>query len=228
MIPVYIFGFVLMGLLSGYLTFKIMSFSKTVDVPDLKGKTLVEANDLLKRNGLYLKVEGEEYDPVVASGRIVRQEIPAGNKVKEQRGVSVFLSRGPKVLSVPGLVGQSLHDAESVIAKSGLKVEKVIHVHSRTAEKDTVISQRPNPEEAMKDSFSLVVSMGPYDIIYYCPDFSGRSRDDAADLAEKLGLKIEFAGEGERVRSQKPKPNAQIKSGETIRLKLEGEPLIHG
>jgi beta-lactam-binding protein with PASTA domain len=226
-IPLYVFGFLVMGLLSGYLTFKLMSFSRTVEVPDLRGKSVVEANELISREGLYLKVEGEEYDPAISAGRIVRQDIPAGNKVKEQRGIKVFLSKGPKVQSVPDLAGQTLNDAESIIAKNGLHAGKIIRVHSSTVEKDRIISQRPGPDEAIRDSLVLVVSAGPYDIIYYCPDFSGKGREDAMNLAGKLGLLVEFTGQGERVRSQKPKPNALIRSGDTIHFQMEGEPSLH-
>ena len=226
-IPLYVFGFLIMGLLSGYLTFKLMSFSRTVEVPDLKGKSVVEANELISREGLYLKVEGEEYDPTVPTSRIVRQDIPAGNKVKEQRGIRVFLSKGPKVQSVPDLTGQTLNDAESMIAKNGLHTGKIIRVHSSTAEKDRIISQRPDPDEPIKDPLVLVVSAGPYDIIYHCPDFSGKGREDATTLAGKLGLVAEFTGQGERVKSQKPKPGALIRSGEPIHLQMEGEPSLH-
>lgn len=233
-VPVYILGFIIMGLLSGYLSFKILSFSKTVDVPDLKGKTLFEANDLLNKKGLLLKVEGEEYDPFIMSGRIIRQDVPSGNKVKEQRGIKVFLSKGPKVSSIPQLVGQTLEDAESIISKSGLKLGKVIRLHSNTVEKDKVIAQMPTPDEAIGSGvsqkpqdlldkyhdLSIVVSSGPYDIIYYCPDFFGKSREEAQALAEKLRLSTEFTGSGEKVKSQKPKPNSMIKAGETIHLQL--------
>ncbi|MGD0883595.1 MAG: PASTA domain-containing protein [Thermodesulfovibrionales bacterium] len=227
-VPLYLFGFILMGLLSGYLTFKIMSFSKTVDAPDLKGKTVIEATDLLTRVNLYLNVEGEDYDPTITVGRIIRQDIPPGNKVKEQREIRVFLSKGPKVQSVPDLTGQQLHDAESIIAKSGLRIEKIIRVHSRTIEKDVIISQRPNQDEAVMDSLSLVVSLGPYDATYVCPDFSGKSTDEASDLARQLGLRIELVGQGDRVKTQKPKPSSLIKSGDTIELHLEGEATSHG
>ncbi|HET6514007.1 MAG TPA: PASTA domain-containing protein [Thermodesulfovibrionales bacterium] len=223
MIPVYIFGFLLMGLLSGYLTFKVMSFSKTVDVPDLKGKTVIEANELLSKSGLFLKVEGEDYDPIIPSGRILRQDIPSGNKVKEERGIKVFLSKGPKVQFVPDLIGQTLQEAETTLARSGLKVEKVIRIHSDTVARDRILSQRPEPDEALKDSLSLVVSSGPYDILYFCPDFLGKSRDDALSLSEKLGLKVEFTGQGQRIKAQKPRQNTLFRSGETVILQLEGE-----
>ncbi len=231
----YILGFVLMGLLSGYLAFKLLSFSKTVEVPDLKGKTLIEANALLSKEGLYLKVEGEDFDPLIVPGRIVRQDVPPGNKVKEERGIKVFLSKGPKVRSIPELVGQTLGEAEPDIRKSGLKAEKIIWIHSNGVEKERIIAQRPASDEATgvskkpqdlsgdQHGLFLVVSAGPFDIVYYCPDFSGKTQEEASALAEKLGLAPEFTGSGERVKSQRPKANTQIKSGETIHLQMEGE-----
>ncbi|GAB4405974.1 MAG: hypothetical protein OHK0032_00730 [Thermodesulfovibrionales bacterium] len=223
MVPVYLLGFIILGLVSGYLAFKLLSFSRTVEVPDLRGKTLLEANSLLNKRGLYLKVEGEDHDPAVAPGNIARQDIPPGNKVKEQRGIKVILSKGPKVLFVPEFTGMSIEEAESVAAKSGLRVSRILRVHSDVVEKDRIIAQRPNPEEPIQGELSIVVSAGPYSSIYYCPDFSNKGRDEAQGLAEKLGLEVEFKGSGEWVRSQKPKPGSLIKSGETIHLQLGGE-----
>ncbi|HMK48737.1 MAG TPA: PASTA domain-containing protein, partial [Thermodesulfovibrionales bacterium] len=50
----YVFSFVLLGLLFGVLTFKVLSFSRTVQMPDLSGKSIVEANRLMTDKGLYL------------------------------------------------------------------------------------------------------------------------------------------------------------------------------
>lgn len=221
--PLYIVGFVLVGLLSAYLTFKVMSFSKTVEAPDLSGKSVIEANDLLTRKGLNMKIEGEDYDPLILSGRIIRQDIPPGSKVKEQRGIRVILSKGPKVWSVPDIAGSTLSEAESILAKSGLRVNKVIRVHSDTIESGRIIAQRPTPDEAIKESISLVVSSGPYAIIYYSPDFTNKRKEEVMTIAERTGLKIEFSGAGSMVRSQRPKPNSVIRSGETIYLQMEGE-----
>lgn len=239
-IPLYVIGFILLGLVSGYLAFKVLSFSKTVDVPDLRGKTLIEANTLLTKKGLYLKVEGEDYDPLIVPGRIVRQDVPAENKVKEQRGIKVFLSKGPKVWSIPELTGQTIEEAESVIAKSGLRIEKIIRLHSESVEKDKIIAQRPNPDEVAwgtssqkgdesgprQYGLSLIVSSGPYEMIYSCPEFSGRSREEATALAERLRLTLQFSGTGERVKSQRPRPTTLIKSGEPVYLQLGGEEIV--
>jgi len=239
-IPLYVIGFILLGLVSGYLAFKVLSFSKTVDVPDLRDKTLIEANTLLTKKGLYLKVEGEDYDPLIVPGRIVRQDVPAGNKVKEQRGIKVFLSKGPKVWSIPEVAGQTVEETEPIINKSGLRIERIIHVHSDSVEKDKIIAQKPNPDEVAwgissrkseesggrQYGLSLIVSSGPYEVIYSCPEFSGKSREEALALGERLRLHIQFSGSGERVKSQRPKPHALIRSGEPVYLQLEGEEIV--
>jgi beta-lactam-binding protein with PASTA domain len=239
-IPLYVLGFIVMGLLSGYAAFKIMSFSKTVEVPDLKGKTVIEANDLLSKKGLYLKVEGEDYDPVIAPGMVVRQDVPAGNKVKEQRGIKVYLSRGPRIWSIPDVTGMTLEEAEQAIAGSGLRIEKVIKVHSDVIEKDMIIAQRPTSDENLgagapkspqdllgqRHGLTLIVSSGPYEAVYNCPDFSRKSKDEAISLAEKLNLSVDFAGSGDVVVSQKPKPYSIVKSGATVHLQLGGEQIL--
>lgn len=226
-----------MGLLSGYAAFKIMSFSKTVEVPDLKGRSVVEANDLLTRKGLYLKVEGEDYDPDIAPGQVMRQDVPAGNKVKEQRSIKVFLSRGPKIWSIPDVTGMNLEEAEQAVTGSGLRIEKIIKVHSDAVEKDMVIAQRPNPDENLgagaprspqdllgqRRGLTIVVSSGPYDVIYRCPEFLGKSKEEALALIQKLNLTADVSGSGDIVRSQRPRPNSIVKTGETIHLQLGGE-----
>ncbi|MDO8747287.1 MAG: PASTA domain-containing protein [Thermodesulfovibrionales bacterium] len=222
-IPLYFFAFTVAVLFFAYITFKLLSFSRTVDVPDLSGKSLVEVNELLSLKGLNLKIEGEDYDADVTAGHIIRQDLPFGSRVKEQRSIRVFVSKGPRVQSVPSVVGESLDKAESVLVQNGLKVAKVIRVHSTSAERDRVIAQKPAPGEKITEKVTLVVSSGHYEEIYYCPDFQRMIRQEAVQLAEKLEMKINVTGEGEIVKSQKPKPGTQVKTGDTIYLILEGE-----
>src|SRR3972149_8656048 len=67
-------SFILLGLIFGFLTFKILSFSRTVEVPDLYGKSSVEASKLLREKGLNLKIEGEDYDSSILPGHILNQD----------------------------------------------------------------------------------------------------------------------------------------------------------
>ena len=96
-------------------------------------------------------------------------------------------------------------------------------MHSTSAEKDRVIAQKPAPGEKITEKITLVVSSGPYEAIYYCPDFQGMIKQEAVQLAEKLGLKSASQAQGEAVKSQKPKPALRLRRGDTIYLILEGE-----
>lgn len=215
-IPLVLAAFVLLGLVFGYITFNILSFSRTVEVPSLAGMSLVEANEALSRGGLNLKIEGEDYDPVVETGHIIRQDIPAGNTVKERRAIKVVVSKGPRALTVPVLANETLADAESILLRKGLRVGKVITVHSDTIEKGKIVAQRPEPDERLTDTITVLVSAGPHEISYICPDFVNKHVDDARELAAKIGLVIETKGHGTVVAGQKPKAGAMVKSGDII------------
>jgi beta-lactam-binding protein with PASTA domain len=215
----YFFAFILLGLMFGYFTFETLSFSRTVQMPNLYGKTLLESNKLLTSKDLYLKIDGEDYDSTVPPGVVIRQDVPAGKKVKERRAIKVVISKGPRVRSVPAFVGKTQSDAESLLLQKGLKVKEIM-VHSDTVEKDKIVAQKPGPDEQAGDTVTLLVSLGPYNKFYYCPDFRGMSAEQANDLISRLDMKASIEGAGEKVGTQRPDPGRQIKTGDTIYLKL--------
>lgn len=216
----YMLSFILLGLIFGFLTFQILSFSRTVEVPDLYGKSSVEASKLLREKGLNLKIEGEDYDSSVLPGHILKQDVPAKKKVKEGRGIKVILSKGSRVQSIPVLVTETLSNAEALLIQKGLKIAKVIRVHSNKIEKDRIIAQDPEPTEKVSDYITVLVSSGPHEVIYYCPDFKDMPADEAKELIERLNLKMVTSGSGNLVRAQKPNPKTYVKTGDTIYLQL--------
>ncbi len=222
-IPLFFALFILLGLVFGYITFKILSFSRTVEVPSLSNMTLLEANEALNRAGLYLKIEGEDYDPSIDAGKILKQDIPAGNKVKEKRAIKVVVSRGPRVYSVPPIVNETLNDAEATLFQKGLRIGRIINVHSDSVEKGKIVAQRPEPDEKLTASVTVLVSLGPHELTYYCPDFLNKSLEDARQLTDKIGLTIEAKGTGTIIKSQKPGPGTPIKSGDVMYFETKEE-----
>jgi beta-lactam-binding protein with PASTA domain len=222
-ISLFLAAFILLGLIFGYITFKILSFSRTVEVPSLVNMTLVEANDALNKAGLNLNIGGEDYDPSTPAGKILRQDIPPGNKVKERRAIKVVVSKGPRVYSVPPIVNETLSDAETTLLEKGLRIGRVINVHSDSVEKGRIVAQRPEPDERLTESITVLVSLGPHELTYYCPDFVNMTLDDAKQLTDKIGLTIEAKGTGLIIRSQRPKPGTPIKSGGVVYFETREE-----
>ena len=222
-IPLFFALFILLGLFFGFLTFNILSFSRTVEVPALTNLTMLEANEALSKAGLYLKIEGEDFDPAVQTGRILRQDIPAGNKVKEKRAIKVVVSKGPRVSSIPPLVQKLLPDAESLLMEKGLAIGKVISVHSDSVAEGKIIAQKPEPHERLTDMITVLVSLGPHELIYSCPDFLNKSINEARETADKLGLTLETKGTGHIVSAQRPRPGTIVKNADKIFLELRGD-----
>lgn len=222
-IPVLFIVFVALGLAFGFVTFRVLSYSRAVSVPSLHDMSLLEADEALNKVGLYLKIEGEDYDAKVQPGRIVRQDIPAGYKVKEKRSIGVVVSKGPRVYSIPVVVNMPLGDAEEVLMEKGLKIGKIIRVHSDSVGKNRIVAQEPGPDERLTGPITVLVSAGAQDIEYYCPNFAGKDIEDARQVAQKMGLTVETTGSGAFVASQEPAAGTEVKSGDTLQFELAAQ-----
>ncbi|NTU42639.1 MAG: PASTA domain-containing protein [Nitrospirales bacterium] len=159
----YLLVLIVAAVVSAHITVKLLSLSRDLIVPDLRGKEMIVASEAARKEGLYLRLVGEDYDPVIRAGFIMRQDIPPGNKVKEGREIRVVLSRGPKVKEVPDAVGQTLHEAEAIFRNRGVSIDKVIYVHTEAAPKDQIVAQRPEPHEKGSDTVSVIVSIGNFE-----------------------------------------------------------------
>jgi serine/threonine-protein kinase len=209
---------------SAYVTYRVMITRMTVEVPDLTGMNLNEADRALEARGLYLGVAGEDHDLQIPTGHVLSQDISAGEKVKGMAEIKVVVSKGPAVKLIPGVVGEKFAEALKLFTQKGLEV-KVVKVHSDTVEEDTVIAQWPAPEDWKGQNITVVASEGRYEVSYYCPSFLGLIKEDALMLASELGLNVELTevdAEEVMVASQKPLPGEKIASGSTLYLQLKG------
>ncbi|MGD0283216.1 MAG: PASTA domain-containing protein [Dissulfurispiraceae bacterium] len=162
-IPVYMAILLLLGIISGHFTFELLSFSRTVAVPELRGREMMEADKILRNKGLYVRLQGEDYDAAIPQGNIIRQDILPGSKVKEGREIGIVLSKGPKIQYVPDIVGQPLDRAEDILREKGIQIGKILYAHSEKTSKNVVLAQRPETNESGTDIFSIIVSLGDFE-----------------------------------------------------------------
>lgn len=148
---------------------------KVVQVPDLTGKTLEQALDLLSPLNLSLSKEGIQFDEKFQPGAIVRQAPPAGLRVREWKTVRVTLSSGGQIVYVPDAAGATLTEAQNRLRTAGLSLGAVSQVYSNKYETGVVMAQNPDAGTlshpgAMVD---LTVSKGgPPAGTVLMPDFS--------------------------------------------------------
>jgi beta-lactam-binding protein with PASTA domain len=95
------------------------------------------------------------------AGTVVAQDPPAGTSVPEGTSVRINVSKGPTPVAVPGVVGQPIDSASSILQASGFHVSTTFVDSNQPA--NTVIDQSPdaNTSAAKGSVVTLTVSKGP-------------------------------------------------------------------
>ncbi len=215
---------------SAFVTMRMTGSRVSVTVPDVTGLALQDAREDLRRLGLELVVGSEESDSAVAKGHIVRQETAPGTTIKGESGgiVRVVVSRGLNPKRIPDVVGLTLVQARAIFKERSIVIDHEIEVHSDTVPEGQVLAEQPLPEQGAVGPVTVIASLGPADVTYYCPDFTGMSMDDASGLANALGVEVsakaaEVYSGSLRVLTQNPPPGADIRRGGTIYLAFGGD-----
>ncbi len=135
----------------------------TKAVPDVTGKTQAEAKKELELQGFIVKIE-EVADENIAIGQAVKTSPQAGNQVKENSTVTLYISSGkPTVyVDIPNIVGLKLEDAKKKLAASGLVLDEDIKeepCYNNGKPKGVVISQNPAYEAGKQIGKGSVISL---------------------------------------------------------------------
>jgi beta-lactam-binding protein with PASTA domain len=220
------------ALLLTYLLFAAASMrlalkTRDVLVPPLTGRTVNEASAVLADAGLTLKVEEvRRVDPKIPAGQIMAQEPQAGVSTRRQRSVKVWISAGPRSLTVPTLLGESERNAQLRVQENGLELRGVAEIRSSEYPIGAVVAQSPRPQSAGAQ-VALLVNRGERGTSYVMPDLIGVNGDRAADLLRARGFRVAVVGEHPYpgvpagiVLRQNPQGGFQIAPGEPISLEV--------
>jgi len=186
-------GFLLAAAVSAYFTLTfIIKSEDTVIVPDLVGKDVVSALELLTDLHLNTKVSGSEFSPQFPKNYVVFQEPDAGSEIKKDRDVRIIISKGPQNILMPNLISLSEQQARMIIEENGLVGGHLSHTYNGFVEADHVIAQVPAAGTMItrRAGVDMLLSLGPHPVKYLMPDFSGVSLDQALFLIEKANLKV--------------------------------------
>jgi beta-lactam-binding protein with PASTA domain len=169
-----------------------------VVVPDLNGKTLEQALDILSPLDLALAKEAVQVDENSPPGAILAQAPPPGLRVREGKIVRVTLSSGGQVVFVPDLIHVSLTEAQNRLRAAGLSLGAVSQVYSLQNETGQVVDQTPAVSVVVrpKAMVDLKVSKGaPPEGVVLMPDFINQPLLSARPWAEERKISPEVKEE---------------------------------
>jgi serine/threonine-protein kinase len=197
--------------------------------------TQEEAKSTLQAQGLKNIQITLSTHPTVQAGRVISQDPPAQTKVKVTRTVTLTVSQGAEVRTVPDVVGLSLSDARIKISQNELNVaEPVQERYSNDYPQGVVIDQDPkaNSKLSKGSGVTLYVSKGPQQANIQVPNLSGMTVDQARSELDKIKLKLDNnivraastdypAGQ---IISQNPARGTAVNEGSTVQVTVSNGP----
>ncbi|OVE75902.1 hypothetical protein BVX98_06750, partial [bacterium F11] len=191
-----------------------------VHVPNIEGKSILDALSIVSSLNLSLIQDGQEFDESLPAGTILRQHPPSGMKVRTRRLIRVIVSKGGKVVFVPLIIEHPIAEAQSRLAQDGLQIGSINEQFSADFAKGIVISQEPSSGTIVTHGalIDLAVSKGaaPAGSVIV-PNFIEKRIDTVEDWAAQLGIKVKM----------KEDPKAIGRAGIVVKQRpLPDQPLI--
>jgi eukaryotic-like serine/threonine-protein kinase len=210
--------------LSAITTMRIAIHGREVTMPNLVGKSVTEANNVLRSHGLVLRVADRVYSDLPINS-VVRQTPPAGLLMKVSQPAHVVLSLGQRQLRIPLLEGNSLRASRIELLRAGLQVGEVSAINMPDQAADAVVVQNPRPGAgASTPRVDVLVSEGPRDISYVMPHLVGMNEMEAQRRLDVSGLrrKVNYVSAPQwphgTVVDQAPLAGSRLLASSTIQL----------
>ena len=206
--------------------------NKSYPVPDIRGKTVEEAQEMEGVKDIFLiEVQGtrttEEYQP----GQIVEQDPAAGRTRKSNLVIQVYVAAEPEKVPMKDLVGMEYRQARVLLTDMGLDLK--ITTETLSSDKygaDAVIETVPAADEPLVAGQTVIlrVSTGPETVTV--PTFTGQDIANAVQNAQDLGLTVgeitydafSFAPQGQVI-EQSIEPTDEVPGGTKISFTVSGQ-----
>jgi beta-lactam-binding protein with PASTA domain len=193
----YIIVFTIFVLIFIFIFLKIYTrHNQALSVPDLRGLSIKEAQDILVSKKLHYQIVDSVYNNFVARGSIVEQNPPPDFKVKVDRTIFLTINAfNPEMVRMPNVIGVSLRQAKAIIETGGLDVGRLNYVPDIAV--NNVLQQKykgnniePGDSIPKGSKIDLVLGRGLSDDKTASPDLIGLKLPKALDKITSRYLNI--------------------------------------
>ncbi|WP_223942279.1 Stk1 family PASTA domain-containing Ser/Thr kinase [Arthrobacter sp. StoSoilB22] len=163
-------------------------------IPDVKNKTVAEAQQLLRTAGFQSEPQ-DVFDDDILAGLAVGTEPESGAEVRKFQPITLFVSKGAQLFPLPDLTGGTLDEAKNALNAAEMALGNVTETFDEKVPAGVVLSQDPvkGTEVRHGTPVALTVSKGPQPIPV--PDVRGLAQDAAVKALQDAGLKAVIAPE---------------------------------
>jgi serine/threonine protein kinase len=191
------------------------------EVPSVVGESLDKA--LADLQDAKLKGKAIQTESDKPQGQVIAQSPTAGASVKQGETVKLKVSKGPKPIAVPNVVGSTFESANSTLLGMGFGVKR--EVVTSDAPKDTVVDTSPGVGTLQPPGtlITVMVSKGP--TTSTVPDVTTLSQSDAQATLKASGFGVKIVSQPVTdqsqdgiVQTQDPPGGSQQSPGTTVTI----------
>ncbi|MGW6772317.1 Stk1 family PASTA domain-containing Ser/Thr kinase [Streptomyces sp. NPDC055037] len=126
----------------------VVSKGSPVDVPDVTGESVEDATAELEDQGLTVKVAAERVNSPEDAGSVARQSAAEGARLARGDTVTLTVSQGPRMISVPDVTGKTTDEATKLLKEAGFEVtvDRGFPFLGKTVEQQSVEGGQEAPE----------------------------------------------------------------------------------
>lgn len=218
-------GFMLAYLFVAFLVFPSGVVPRDEEVPSVVGLLFDDAEQELIRKGFKPERGETRFHGTAPRMTVLEQSPPPGSRELVGARVTLAVSGGQQMGTVPTVIGMTREQAEVVLETAGFSVGEIIEQASQQP-RGEVVETRPaaGSQAPMPTPVALVLSGGPS--VLRVPDLVGRSLAEARRLLEQIGLVVgdvtSEGGGGSTVLGHSPEAGATVSAGSRVNLRVGG------
>jgi len=194
------------------------------EVPAVAGSTVDDATAVLTDNSLKVAGQKKVYDEKVKAGLVVGTDPDEGTALKRNAAVTLLVSRGPKPVDIPKLIGDDGAASIKALKALGLKVT-TSDDYSDSIDAGNVVSVDPSSGTtvAKGSTVNVVLSKGPPPVTV--PNVVDLDRDLAISKLKAAGLTVKIeeplnVTPLNRVLKQSPEAGAVVPQGSSVTIQI--------
>ena len=208
---------------------------ENVTIPDIAGKSELEASNTLTKAGFEVEIsETEVASDEIEKGYVVKTSPQIGKLVKEGSTVTLFLSSGENSFEIPDYIGKNYIEAKTLLENEyevNVMVLKKTVSEEDKFETDTVIEMNPAVGEKVKKGSTITIYIPEVEKKY--PDFTKNytiSKIENFCEDNNIKLKIEYkeddtVEEGTILKQSRPADSVVVE-GITLTITVSKKPEI--
>ena len=228
-----IVGVLIAALLFVFILWPRISSGSDVEIPDVQGMTVEQAQNALEDDGLEVeKKTKEEASDDVDEGKVIGTDPDIGESVKEGTKVTLIVSTGSEKIEIEDYTGKDVDDVKRELEDAGIRVvtEERDVASGDGVKENTIIDQDVEPGTKLGDGDTITLTIP--NIYKTYPNFTDGTytEDDVKKFCDENGITLNVTYIEDMTKSegvvtyQNMGAGSRINSGDNLRIKVVKNP----